>query len=273
MTNKLFFLRMLICVSISGGSIFTFTTSFADAADASDPSLILYFSFDELEGDMFTKVPDLSQYGNDGTLIGEPELVEGKYGMALQLDGQMDWVEVPHADSLTVDEAVTVMAWIHTERHGSNNAARWQGILAKGNNPRSYSFYTESRSQCLHLSVGGSGSVCDGIVKLNEWQHVVASVGQGVHRYWINGEHVGESSRRNPPPGDADLEDVLIGRTHEGNREFLGIIDEVRIWNRVLSEDEIREEMIFSMTISVSPRGKLATRWASLKRVSNGGKR
>lgn len=149
MTSKLFFLRMLICMSISGGSIFTFTTSFADAADASDPSLILYFSFDELEGDMFTKVPDLSQYGNDGTLVGEPELVEGKYGMALQLDGQMDWVEVPHADSLTVDEAVTVMAWINTERHGSNGGARWQGILAKGNNPRSYSFYTESRNQCL----------------------------------------------------------------------------------------------------------------------------
>ena len=39
------------------------------------------------------------------------------------------------------------------------NAQRWQGILSKGNSPRSYSFYTESPSECLHLSAGG-GSVC-----------------------------------------------------------------------------------------------------------------
>lgn len=273
MKRKLFFLRMLICLSISGCSLFTFTASSADAADASDASLILYFSFDELEGDLFTKVPDLSQYGNDGTLIGEPELVDGKYGMALQLDGLNDWVKVSHAENLTVEESVTVMAWINTERHGSHRVL-WQGILAKGNNPRSYSFYTETHSQCLHLSVGGSGSVCDGIVKLHEWQHVVASVDdQGFHRYWINGEPVGEFGRQHPPPGTADVDDVYIGRTHERNREFLGIIDEVRIWSRALSTDEIRQEMIFSMTISVSPRGKLATLWADLKQNRNGLKR
>lgn len=231
------------------------------AADPSDDSLILYFSFDELDGDT---VIDHSQYGNNGTIAGAPELVAGKFGNALKLNGQSDWVEVPHADILTVDTDVTVMAWINAERHQGPNDQRWQGIVAKGNGPRSYSFYTEFPSECLHLSAGGSGSVCTGTVALNEWQHVVAHVEDGTHRYWLNGEAVGEFGGQNPLPGAADTADVLVGKTHESNREFLGLIDEVRIWNRALSEDEILAEMDTSLT-PVEPLGKLSTIWATLK--------
>ncbi len=235
--------------------------SLAHAADPSDESLILYFSFDELKGDMVT---DHSQYENDGIIAGAPELVAGKFGNALKFNGQSDWVEVPHADILTVDQDVTVMAWINAERHTGPNDARWQGILSKGNGPRSYSFYTESPSECLHLSAGGSGSVCTGKIALNEWQHVVAHVENGMHRYWLNGENVGEFGDKNALPGAADTADVLVGKTHEGEREFLGLIDEVRIWNRALDEDEIRAEMNISLT-PVDPLGKLSITWATLK--------
>ena len=233
----------------------------AYATDISDESLILYFSFNELDGDT---VIDHSPYGNDGTIAGAPELVPGKFGNALKLNGQSDWVEVPHAEILTVDQDVTVMAWINAERHKGPNDQRWQGILAKGNGPRSYSFYTESPSECLHLSAGGSGSVCTGKIALNEWQHVAAHVEDGTHRYWLNGEAVGEFDGQNPLPGTADQADVLVGKTHESNREFLGLIDEVRIWNRALSEDEILAEMETSLT-PVEPIGKLSTVWAALK--------
>ena len=242
-------------------AIIALAVPFAHAVDPSDESLILYFSFDELNGDTVT---DHSQYGNDGTIAGAPESVAGKFGNALKLNGQSDWVEVPHADILTVDENVTVMAWINAGRHQGPNSERWQGILSKGNGPRSYSFYTEFPSECLHLSAGGSGSVCTGVVALNEWQHVVAHVDNGTHRYWLNGESVGEFGGRNPLPGTADTAAVLVGKTHENNREFLGLIDEVRIWNRALSEDEILVEMNTSLT-PVDPLGKLSTTWATLK--------
>lgn len=242
--------------------IIALVVSVAYAADLSDDSLILYFSFDELDGDT---VADHSQYGNDGTIAGDPELAAGKFGNALKLNGQSDWVTVPHDEILTVDEAVTVMAWINAERHQGPNAQRWQGIVAKGNGPRSYSFYTEFPSECLHLSAGGSGSVCDGQVALNEWQHVVAHVDNGTHRYWLNGENVGEFDGQNPLPGAADTADVLVGKTHESNREFLGLIDEVRIWNRALSEDEIIAEMDTGVLTPVDPLGKLSTTWSTLK--------
>lgn len=238
---------------------------FANAEVSADGSLILYFSFDELDGDMTI---DHSLYGNDGNIIGAPELVDGKFGNALKFNGESDWIEVPHDDILTVTESVTVMAWINAERHMGPNNQRWQGILAKGNNPRSYSFYTESPSECLHLSAGGSGSVCTGKIALNEWQHVVGQVDSGIHRYWLNGEPVGEFGDKNALPGAADTSVVYVGTTGEGaNRRFLGLIDEVRIWNRALSEDEILAEMEtgYQPGTAVDPRQKLSTTWGTIK--------
>ena len=241
-----------------------FVAFFANAAEEADDSLILYFSFDELDG---TTAIDHSQYGNNGGIKGAPALVDGKFGKALKFNGESDWIEVAHADILTVDEGVTVMAWINAERHMGPNNQRWQGILSKGNGPRSYSFYTESPSECLHFSAAGSGSVCTGKIALNEWQHVAAQIDNGTHRYWLNGENVGEFGGKNPPPGKADTANVLVGRTPEANRQFLGLIDEVRIWNRALTEEEVIQEMEigYQSGTAVEARDKLATTWGTLK--------
>ena len=248
-------------------TLITFAASFAYAANEPEDSLILYFSFDELDGG---NAIDHSKYENHGELVGKAKLAEGKFGKALELNGESDWVVVPHDEILTVDNSVTVMAWINTERHQGPAGQRWQGIVAKSNNPRSYSFYTEFPSECLHLSVGG-GSVCNKKVPLEEWVHVVAQVDDGTtHKYWVNGESAGEFGGKNAPPGKADTADVLVGRTHEGNREFLGLIDEVRIWNRALTEDEVIEQMEsgYFELFAVDPRQKLTTTWGHLKKTS-----
>ena len=245
-------------------TIIAFVASFAHALNEPEESMILYISFDALNND--GKLDDHSKYGNQGELKGDPELVDGKYGKAVKLNGQNQWVEVPHHEILTVDKDFTVMAWINIERHAGPGGANWQGIVAKSNGPRSYSFYTHAPTQCMHLSVGG-GSTCNQPIPLNEWQHVVGQMENGTHKYWLNGQNIGESGGKNNPPGKADIQNVMIGRTHEGNRELLGMIDEVRIWNRALSEDEIVEQMEkghFEL-FPVDPRQKLTTTWGTIK--------
>ena len=227
-------LAFAVClfVVISGQNAFTQGTV--------DPSLILHLSFDALHGN---RVLDHSQYQNHGTLIGNPQLVKGKFGKALKFNGVNDWVEIPHDNSLTVDKNVTVMAWIQASRHHGPGGIQWQGILAKSNSPRSYSLYTDAGGS-LHLSVGNFvGSASRTKVVLNTWQHVVAQVDNGWHRYWINGKNAGNFHLDARLPGTADIKSVLIGRTHEGSREFLGLIDEVKIYNRALSEGEIIAQM------------------------------
>lgn len=234
------------------------------AATEPEDSLILYASFDTVDG---KTIIDHSKYGNDGEMMGDPKHVTGQFGKALEFNGTTDWIEIPHDETLTVDKDVTVMAWINPERIAGPGGAQWQGILAKGNNPRSYSFYTETGKGCLHLSVGGAGSACDGKVVANEWQHVAAQVEGNTHRYWINGKNVGEYGGKNPPPGAADTATAFIGKTHEGSREFLGLIDEVRIWNRALSEEEVNEQMNkgFDELFPVDPRQKVTTTWGTIK--------
>ena len=258
-------MRFILVVFILTPLFITFVASFAHALNEPEESMILYFSFDSLDDD---QALDHSKYKNNGEIKGTPEHVEGKFDKALEFNGTTDWVEIPHHESLTVDQDVTVMAWIWTERHTGPNNERWQGILAKSNSPRSYSFYTESPSKCLHF-VSGGGSVCnDGEVKLNEWQHVAAQLDNGTHRYWINGVNAGTSGNKSKPPGNADTSPVFIGTTAEGaGRLFLGLIDEVRIWNRALSEDEIVEQMNqghFEL-FPVDPRQKLTTTWGTIK--------
>ena len=226
-----------------------------------DPSLILSLSFDEVAGD--GTVMDASQYGNHGTIAGSPALVDGKFGKALEFNGEDTSVEVPHHDSLNVRTGVTVMAWIYTPRYNGPDGADWQGIIAKGNTNRSYSLYTEVGGG-IQLSTAGSliRENSEEQFSLNEWQHVVAQVGDGLKRYWINGKDAGSIPFDVLLPGKVDQASVLIGNTHDTeppenpDRHFLGLIDEIRLWNRVLSEPEIISQMQSGTTssiVSISP--------------------
>jgi hypothetical protein len=208
---------------------------------AAHPSLVGWWRLDEGAG---SAAFDYSGYGNDGTLQGGTQWAIGVFSGAVQLDGIDDYVDIPHAQILTVDNEVTVMAWINTPRHEGPGGAGWQGILSKGNNPRSYSLYTVAATGVLHFSVGPGGAyvgtTSTGVVPLGEWVHVCAQVIDGQHQYYINGQDAGRSGSDAILLGTQDTANVVIGRTQEGTgRSFLGRIDDARIYNRALSQDEI----------------------------------
>ncbi|MBW8042565.1 MAG: LamG domain-containing protein, partial [Planctomycetes bacterium] len=230
--NSILFISFILVLSLA-----------MSVTEGADPSLVGLWSFDEGAG---ITAFDMTAYGNDGTLQGGPQWVNGKLAMALQFDGVDDFVEVPHAAILTVDTEVAVMAWINAQRHNSAGGD-WQAILAKSNDPRSYSFYTHS-SGTLHFSTtsGGGyvGSNSSGQVPLNEWVHVCAMVSGGQHVYYINGQPAGTSQSGINLPGAADTATVRIGVTHEGGNNFLGMIDDARIYNRALTQQEIQEAML-----------------------------
>ena len=202
--------------------------------------LVGWWKLDDGSG---TRAIDSSGNANHGTLQGDPQWVAGKIGGALQFNGVDDFVDVPHNENLTVDNEVTVMAWINAERATGPDGATWQGILSKSNNPRSYSFYTRD-GNTLHFSAAGFGPVSTSTITLNEWVHVCAEVINGQVAFYINGEAAGLSGSGVILPGTADTADVVIGRTQEGaNRSFLGMIDDVRIYTRALTQSEVQTAM------------------------------
>ncbi|MHC4629536.1 MAG: LamG domain-containing protein, partial [Planctomycetota bacterium] len=79
---------------------------------------------------------------------------------------------------------------------------------------------------------------------LDEWVHVCAQVINGQHQYYINGEDAGTGGAGATLLGTQDTATVLIGRTQEGaNRSWGGLIDDARIYNRGLSQEEIQTAM------------------------------
>ena len=223
--------------------VFVLSVAFTNVAKAIDPDLVGWWRFDEGSG---TTATDFSGKGNDGILQGDTAWVTGQLGKALQFDGVDDFVEVPHAETLMAETEVTVMAWIHAERHLGPGGELWQGILSKSNDPRSYSLYTDS-SGVLHFSTTSAGAyvgtVSSGQVPLNEWVHVCAMVIGGVHQYYINGEDAGTSGS-GIVLGAEDTANVVIGRTQEGaGRSFLGMIDDTRIYMRGLTQEEVQLAM------------------------------
>jgi len=233
---------------IMAGDVWSFRTQ--PDIPIADPNLVGWWRLDDAFGSVAL---DWSGYNNHGSLQGDPQWTLGYDGGALQLDGVDDYVEIPHADILTVDAEVTAMAWIKA----ASLTADYQGIVAKGNVVRSYSLYLQSAGT-LHFSTTSAGayvgSTSSGTVALNEWTHVAAIVVDGGHEYFINGEPAGQGASGITLPGLEDTYTVRIGTTQESAREFNGLIDDVRIYRAALTQEEIQMAMAGDPTLASDPQ-------------------
>ena len=203
--------------------------------------------------------------GNHGTLRNGAAFGAGLVEQAFQLDGQDDFVEVPHSSSLdlgtddfTVDlwvkfatttgEQVLIEKYVET---WSPARSGWTLTKMEGNNLR---FAGDS--------LGGDASIVDGTppsVPTNTWIHVAATHSHEFvagHRvdtftlYW-NGAAIGSAGRSDDPLNLNSSVSLKLG--HRGNptdtpgsvdtRGFYlnGLVDEVEIFNRALSASEIQE--------------------------------
>jgi hypothetical protein len=229
-----------------------------------DDSLVLYLPFDEVDGQI---VRDVSRYGNDGELKGGAELVDGRIGKAVSLNGVDAYVEVLDND-IFAGTVVTLEAWFRTES-SENFPIIWKEKTAGGG---SYWVRVEppnNRIRCLFrdkqdtvaIPVAGS-PYNDG-----DWHHMAATLGDNVARLYIDGNLENEVASN---VGEFDsVMNMGIGVRYLDNLDTFseGSIDEVRVWNRALSQDEIKANMNKGKEhfTSVSHSGKLAALWGTIK--------
>ena len=247
---------------------------------ANDESLILYLPFNEGEGDTAF---DTSMFGNHGRLEGPPQWVDGKFGKALEFDGDDDVViiETKDSDELQLHKSEgTVECWFLMKGEGISTMPR---LIAKESitndscecDPLRGGFAFKLRRHGkfnLQLSVEkGSRKNEEGnpdaAVDNDIWYHGAGTWEEGKHRVYLNGELVSEDKPNDELPLKDEDNDLRVGGTFAGLRNFQGIIDEVRIWNRVLPGAEIKDNMklAYGHLLSVSPDGLLTTTWGKLK--------
>ena len=229
--------------------------------------------FDEGGGDT---AMDSSENGNDGTIVNSAKWVKGKFGDALELDGNA-YVDMGNDESLQFDGSVTILFWAKPE----NVSAGRQNIVCKSYGGEGC--LTLETSGVMSFYWGDCGGNCepyvevkrppDGTIVSGEWIHIaeVRDVDERQYRMYKNGDVVAEDTWAacgGHPCGDSKASELnlYIGNGYAG--KFRGIIDEVAILNVVLSEGEIQNLMNNGLesVADVSANGKLATTWANLKR-------
>ncbi len=199
--------------------------------------MVSYYKFDATSGDAIDEMGI-----NNGTVSGATRNQTGKINKAFDFDGYNDYVALGSNSSLGsgLEDAFTFSAWIKTSDFDIEKILSNEGYYS--------SYYLGGDNEKLKLSVrvGYSSYVSiTGTTDLddNSWHHVVAKFdGDDLYLY-VDG--VMENSQDIGWYGPFfENEYVHIGarkRYSSTYEEFDGLIDEVGIWNRALTSEEITE--------------------------------
>ncbi len=203
---------------------------------------------------------------NDGTINGNPEIVEGKYGDALSFDTREDYVDFGSDASFDITSAVTLEAWIKpqtlTSKYGmvvgkwNDGAGECSYFLGlRNDNTIRVDIYANAEFHGNH-----AGTIVDG-----EWTHIAMTYDGDNQKVYQDGVLVGTfdvDGNINVTPSVS----VMVG-TAVSRWNFRGIIDDVRIYNRALS----RHEIFATTGLAIAgPTEKLAPTWGEIKVGSYG---
>jgi hypothetical protein len=214
--------------------------------------LVAYWNLDDGAGDV---AADASGNGHDGTFSGSPQWAEGLYGGALRFAGTPDRVIVPFHPDLNPEEAFTVTVWANVEPGSSS----WRSpITSRDDGPqRGYILYAgDNGNWQFWIGTGSAWSNAEGpAVQMGEWTHVAGVYESGQQTLYINGVQEGQVAGTI----SINAESVLtIGAgasdVAAGNYFFVGLLDDVALFNTALTEQEIQDIMAgFSSTQASKP--------------------
>jgi hypothetical protein len=206
-------------------------------ARAADKSLVLYLPFDEGAGATAT---DVSSYGNPGTVVGNALWVAGAKGTALEFVNGSH-VTIPEIPQYDVTSEVSLMAWVK-----ATTVPNWARVIDKSQWQTSGFDLVLTQNAGLprlEFFVNNTTSLADGTTAVidNEWHFIAGTFGNKTIRVYVNGKMEGQAQSVGQVDINPNNLPVMIGgeSSSNGGQQYLGSIDEVAMYNRELSADEI----------------------------------
>jgi hypothetical protein len=202
------------------------------------PDLVAAFGFDESAG---TTAADSSGSGNNGTIAGATWAAGGKIGSALSFDGG-DTVTIADSSSLNLTSAMTLEAWVRPSQLGNT----WRTVLFK-EQPGYYAYAlyasTGSGVPSGNAMIGGADADVRGANALlaDTWAHLATTYDGNVLRIYVNGVQSAQVLAIGSIASSSGL--LKIGGNSIWAEDFHGLIDEVRIYRRALTQAEIQSDM------------------------------
>lgn len=229
---------------------------------AQDEHTVLLYNFENINGNT---VKDLSDKGNDGTLLGAKR-GEGKYRNGLVFGGneQEDYVEIPENDSLDLTDGLTVEMWVFLNSEPTAGGVGVTKATTYKVGPRN-NLKVELRMTTTTNAWGSANVISNTELTLNKWIHIAGTYDakSGDGKIYIDGE---VDNERNIG-GDIIPNEAVVWLGRGGTPFLDGSMDEVRISNIARSQEEIQQLMKIGIegVLAVTPRDKLATTWGEIK--------
>ncbi|PKP02301.1 MAG: hypothetical protein CVU11_12280 [Bacteroidetes bacterium HGW-Bacteroidetes-6] len=211
--------------------------------NGNEQGLVAYYPFNETSG---TTTPDASVNSGTGTLYNmngtewEPSPVLHGANNCLNFDGTDDYVstQISRED---LGSAYTIELWF---RYSGQATDGYRAIIGSTDGANGTEFFIGKNSGNNDLGIQDGdyySNAISGTDMFNgTWQHIAFSNDNGTGRVYLNGilQNTFTFSGTNPE------EQILIGCESEGTGYFFkGDIDELRIWNDIRTENEIRQNM------------------------------
>lgn len=234
--------------------------------------LVGLWLFDEGSGDI---IGDATENQEDGEIV-NGKWVAGRFGTALEFNGSDTCVTIPHSESLSIeDDQISFTAWFTQD---GSAAGDWHTIVCKGpyiggQIDENWAVFTNSGAQyiCTTLTLENAGrwwtTSGDGSLPVDgEWHHFASTYDGTELTYYLDGNLVNtEVQNGNMVPNDRDM---TIGCRSNDGIQWGGVLDEIAIFHRALSEAEIQDIMNrgYAESLGVEPSGRLPTVWGKLKK-------
>ena len=222
-----------------------------------------------LDGSDANVAKDVSGNDRHGAITGAKR-VDGKFGKALEYDGNDDNLIVTGFKGIGGVEPRTTVFWFKSDTVREHSWVKW------GVNVAEQKYYIRSHirgTECnLRVEVNGGqnfgmDNVCDG-----EWHHCAVVFPEGSksvqdHDLYVDGELQGKEGSDKAMDTNIDTQDVNIGARLANHVYMLGTIDEVAIFNVDLSQEDINaiRRNGLKSALGIDPQDKLATRWGMIK--------
>ena len=207
--------------------------------------LVAAYNFNEGSG---TTVTDASGNGITGNIFGATWTTGGRNGNALSFNGSSSYVDLGNPALLQITGSMTWSAWVEAAANPaddgqivakSDDASGWQLKTSPDTGPHTFGVRvagaTNAFARCYSTTVRS----------LNVWYHVAGVYDASARTLdiYVNGvPDNGTSSGTIPASQINSAVNVNIGR-RSGGYYFNGVIDDVRIYNRALSQAEIQADM------------------------------
>ena len=228
---------------------------------AFEEETVLLYLFDEDTADEAT---DLSEFENHGEATDAEWTEDGKNGGGLVFNGASSLIEVPHHDSLLPGgDELTIEAWFKPASFpGGHPVIARKGSVAESG----WGFDTPGgKIRGFVYTAPGAAAVAQGAtpMEVDTWHHLAMVYDGSEIRIYLDGELDGEVARK----GDINENEasVWIGKKANELIWLDGTLDELRILNVAISQEQIQTDMEDGIAFAVEVTGKLTTTWGRIK--------